>query len=160
MKMVFLDRDGVINENRPDHVKSWDEFVFLPGALEALRLLNQADWRVVVVTNQAAINRRLITTKTLEDIHTRMIQDIARYGGRIDGLFYCPHRPDEDCDCRKPKPGLLLKAAAHFRLRLDECYFVGDALSDMMAGYAVKTTCLLVKTGRGSSQPLGSPEVC
>src|SRR5512146_1859854 len=110
-RAIFLDRDGVINHNRPDHVKSWDEFVFLPRALDALKHLAAMDFVTIVVSNQAAINRRLMGDDVVRDIHSRMSAAIQNAGGRIDGVYYCPHKPEEHCDCRKPMPGMYLRAA-------------------------------------------------
>lgn len=152
MRVVFLDRDGVINENRSDHVKSWDEFVFIPGALEAIRRLRQAGWCIIVITNQAIINRGIVARATVNDINRRMVKAIVQNGGWVHGVFYCPHRPDENCDCRKPAPGLLLQAAGRLQLPLDKCYLVGDALTDIQAGSAVGCQCALVRTGRGREQ--------
>lgn len=152
MKYVFLDRDGVINENRPDHVKTWGEFVFLPGALDALRALHLAGWHVIVITNQAVINRRLVPQTTVDEINQRMVDTIARHGGHIDAVLYCPHRPDEGCACRKPQPGLLLQAADRFHLVLPQCYVIGDAFTDIAAGQAVGCRTVLVETGRGRQQ--------
>ncbi len=149
---IFLDRDGVINCNRCDHVKAWDEFVFLPGALEALRRLAWLGWPVVVVSNQAAVNRGLVSRQTVDAIHARMVDAVAVAGGRIDGVLYCPHRPDENCECRKPRPGLLLQAAARWALDLSRSYLVGDAESDVLAALAVGCRPVLVRTGRGVEQ--------
>lgn len=160
MKFVFLDRDGVINENRTDHVKSWDEFVFLPGALEALRVLHETGWRVVVITNQAIVNREIITRSALDEMHSRMTRIVELHGGAIEAVLACPHRPDENCECRKPRPGLLLQAAARYRLPLDQCYLVGDALTDVMAGNTVGARCLLVLTGRGAHQFRDNRQAC
>jgi D-glycero-D-manno-heptose 1,7-bisphosphate phosphatase len=146
---VFLDRDGVINANRPDHVKSWGEFEFLPGALPALARLKSLGWPVVVVSNQAAIGRGLVSQVAVEEIHTRMIAEIEQAGGRVDRVFYCPHRPEDGCDCRKPRPGLLVQAARALDLDLPGSFFVGDAESDIQAALAVGCRPLLVKTGRG-----------
>ncbi|RLC65703.1 MAG: hypothetical protein DRI48_06440 [Chloroflexi bacterium] len=104
-RAVFIDRDGVICRNRNDHVKSWREFVFIPGALEAMARLASLDLHIVIITNQAAINRGLISTAVVEDIHARMVRAIEAAGGRVDQVVYCPHRPDENCSCRKPRPG-------------------------------------------------------
>lgn len=152
MRVAFLDRDGVINENRSDHVKSWKEFVFIPGALEAIRRLRQAGWYTIVITNQAIINREVVPRSVVNDINREMVKTIAQHGGWVNGVFYCPHRPDENCDCRKPAPGLLLQAANRMNLQLDQCYLIGDALTDIQAGSAVGCQCALVKTGRGRSQ--------
>jgi len=152
MRAVFLDRDGVICRNRPDHVKSWDEFAFLPYALDSLAHLVDLNMPIIVVTNQAVINRGIVTAETVEKIHRRMVAEIERTGGRIDGVYYCPHRPDEHCDCRKPQPGLLRHAAADLGIELEGSYLVGDAWTDIQAGLAVGCTPFLVLTGRGLRQ--------
>jgi D-glycero-D-manno-heptose 1,7-bisphosphate phosphatase len=149
---VFLDRDGVINENRPDHVKSWDEFVFLPDIFDPLHQLTQDGRSVVVVSNQAAINRGLVDQETVKQINRQMCGEIARRGGRIDAVYFCPHRPDEGCDCRKPRPGLLLRAANEMGLDLARSYLVGDALSDIEAARAAGCSPILVLSGRGEQQ--------
>jgi D-glycero-D-manno-heptose 1,7-bisphosphate phosphatase len=152
VKAVFLDRDGVINENRPDHVKSWSEFRFLPGAPEAVARLSRAGIRVFIITNQAIINRGMVSRSTVDQINRRMIREIRRAGGRIDGVAYCPHRPDEHCTCRKPQPGLLLTLAARYALDLREAVVIGDALSDIEAALAAGCQAILVMTGRGRDQ--------
>lgn len=152
MKTLFLDRDGVINQNRPDHVKSWDEFVFLDGALAALRDLHRAGWTTVVITNQAIVHRNIVPQATVDEINRRMMQMVAVNGGRIEAVYYCPHRTDERCGCRKPQSGLLLHAAAQLGLDLASCYLVGDALTDIVAGQAVGCRCALVRSGRGAQQ--------
>lgn len=146
---VFLDRDGVINENGVNYVKSWDEFIFLPNVFEPLRQLAQNGLLAIVVTNQSAINRGLVSAETVETIHRRMCEVIARNGGRIDAAFTCPHRPDENCGCRKPEPGLLLQAAKLFNLNLTRSYLIGDAFCDIAAGLAVDCRPILVLTGQG-----------
>ncbi|MCS6964811.1 D-glycero-beta-D-manno-heptose 1,7-bisphosphate 7-phosphatase [Thermoflexus sp.] len=150
MRAVFLDRDGVICENRPDHVKSWTEFRFLPGALQALRRLSAAPFSIVVVTNQAIVHRGIVPAAVVEEIHRWMIRDIQLAGGRVDAIYYCPHRPEEDCLCRKPKPGLLLQAARDLGIRLEASYLIGDALTDVEAALAAGCQPLLVRTGRGA----------
>jgi D-glycero-D-manno-heptose 1,7-bisphosphate phosphatase len=149
---VFLDRDGVINYNRSDYVKSWSEFEFLPGALAALTRLAILDWPVVVVTNQSAIGRGLVSHQIVDSIHNLMIGCIRRAGGRIDGVYYCPHHPDDGCVCRKPAIGLFLDAAARLSLDLKCSYLIGDGVSDVMAAFAIGSRPVLVKTGRGLSQ--------
>jgi D-glycero-D-manno-heptose 1,7-bisphosphate phosphatase len=152
-RAVFLDRDGVICWNRYDHVKSWDEFEFLPGVREALARLAGSDLCIVVVTNQAVVNRGMATLSAIEEIHTRMVSEIEQAGGRVDKVMFCPHRPDQGCECRKPKPGMLLKAAAQLDLDLTGSYTVGDACSDVMAGRAAGCArCYLALTGRGVEQ--------
>jgi D-glycero-D-manno-heptose 1,7-bisphosphate phosphatase len=157
-RAVFLDRDGVINENRGDYVKSWEEFVFLPGALAALRRLAQSPFVVVVISNQSAVGRGLLSVERLEDIHRRMVGDVARCGGRIDAIEYCPHRPDEACDCRKPRPGLLRRAAREHNLDLPQSYFIGDSRSDVEAGINAGCQPVLVLTGRGGAERENLPE--
>ncbi len=149
---VFLDRDGVINVNRPDHVKSWAEFEFLPGALEALARLAALNRPVIVVTNQAIVNRGMVPQPVVDEINCRMAAEIVRAGGRIDAVVYCPHRPEEACRCRKPQPGLLLEAARRYRLDLRRSVLVGDALTDIAAGQAAGCRTIMVLTGRGAEQ--------
>jgi histidinol-phosphate phosphatase family protein len=149
-RAIFVDRDGVINVNRDDYVKTWDEFVFLPGALDGLRALAALPAPVIVITNQSAINRGLTTRANVDDIHARMVLRIRQDGGRVDGVFLCPHRPDEHCDCRKPKPGLFLQAAEQFNLDLPGSFFIGDNETDALAALNINATPLLVKTGFGA----------
>jgi D-glycero-D-manno-heptose 1,7-bisphosphate phosphatase len=149
---VFLDRDGVINENRADYVKRWEEFVFLPHVFEPLRQLAQNGLLTIVVTNQSAINRGLVSRETVETIHRRMCEVISRNGGRVDAVLTCPHRPDENCTCRKPRPHLLLQAAERFDLDLSRSYLIGDALSDIAAGLAIGCCPILVLTGLGRQE--------
>ena len=149
---VFLDRDGVINENRADYVKSWEEFVFLPNVFEPLRQLAQNGLLTIVVTNQSAINRGLVSRETVDTIHRQMCEVVSRNGGRIDAVLTCPHRPDENCRCRKPEPGLLLQAAERFDLDLPRSYLIGDALCDIAVGLAVGCRPILVLTGQGREQ--------
>ena len=145
---VFLDRDGVINVERADYVKSWDEFQFLPGALSGIRRLTELGCRLFVVTNQAGIHRGIMPVATVTDIHRRMRDAIYDHGGRIDGVFFCPHRSDEGCDCRKPRPGLLRLAADIFQIDLSRAILVGDNLTDIEAGLAVGCRGILVRSGR------------
>jgi D-glycero-D-manno-heptose 1,7-bisphosphate phosphatase len=148
-RAVFVDRDGVICRNRTDHVKCWEEFVFLPGAVEALVRLASLHLPIIVITNQAAINRGIVPVEVVEDINARMVQVVEAAGGRIDDVMYCPHRPDEQCDCRKPRPGMLLMAAEKWGVNLSQSYLIGDAETDMQAARAVGCHRYLVLTGRG-----------
>ena len=152
MHAIFLDRDGVICENRSDYVKTWDEFNFLPGVKESLVALSRLNLPIIVITNQSAINRGLTTVAAVEDIHDRMRAEVRAAGGRIDRVLYCPHRPDEACDCRKPHTGMLRRAAAEMHFDLSGSYMVGDALTDLQAGLAVNAISILVLSGRGSNQ--------
>ncbi len=148
---IFLDRDGVINENRSDYVKSWEEVRILPGALAALRALARLDRPIIVISNQSAVGRGLTTAEAVEDIHERLAREVAEAGGRIDAFYYCPHRPDEGCACRKPAPGLLLQAAQELNLDLTRSCLIGDAAGDILAALAVGSFPILVKTGLGEA---------
>lgn len=152
MRAIFLDRDGVINHNRPDHVTRWEEFRFLPHSLRALQQLSGLGWPLIVITNQAIINRGIARSAQVETIHARMMQQVAAAGGRIEAVFYCPHRPDESCGCRKPRPGMLHRAADQYSLSLRRSYLIGDAVSDIEAGYEAGCECILVLSGRGREQ--------
>jgi D-glycero-D-manno-heptose 1,7-bisphosphate phosphatase len=152
MQAILLDRDGVINRERADYVKSWAEFEFLPGALPALCQLATLSIPILVVSNQSAIGRGLVSWAEVAQIHRRAAVWIAQAGGRIDDFFVCPHRPDEDCACRKPRPGLLQQAAAAYGLDLTDCLFVGDSVTDVQAAQAVGCPTILVQTGRQGAQ--------
>jgi D-glycero-D-manno-heptose 1,7-bisphosphate phosphatase len=152
MRAIFLDRDGVICENRFDHVKSWREFQFLSGVKKSLASLSYLKLPIIVVTNQATIGRGLVTVQVVEEIHQRMVDEIAACGGRIDRVIYCPHCPEDGCDCRKPRPGMLLQAAKEMGINLAESYLIGDAATDIQAGYQVGCRTFLVLTGRGTEQ--------
>ena len=146
---VFLDRDGVINEHRPDYVKSWDEFRFLPGVLEALKNLAKSKFRIIVVSNQSIIGRGIVKSRIVEEINNRMKIRIEETGGRVDAVYYCPHKPEDYCECRKPKPGMLIQAATEFGIDMNRSYFIGDSISDVEAAYAAGCQPILVLTGLG-----------
>ncbi len=147
-KAVFIDRDGVINQDSRAYIKSWSEFKFLPRSLEALQNLTQHNFRSFLITNQSAVNRKLITPETLTDIHTKMLAEIIAAGGRIDDIFFCPHLPQEGCNCRKPKSGLILAAQKKYDLHLATSYMIGDSAKDIVcARQAGCGFALLVKTG-------------
>jgi D-glycero-D-manno-heptose 1,7-bisphosphate phosphatase len=158
MPDIFLDRDGVINENRADYVRSWEQFRFLPGALQALAVLTQAGFRIFVVTNQAGVNRGLVSPEALAEIHRNLRRAARQAGARIEAIRYCPHRPDEQCSCRKPRPGMLFDLAWTHQVSLGEAFMVGDAASDVAAGRSAGCRTVMVRTGRGASQ-LQSPEI-
>jgi D-glycero-D-manno-heptose 1,7-bisphosphate phosphatase len=149
---VFLDRDGVINQNRATYVKSWEEFVFLPGVFAPLGRFAASPFAVVVISNQSAVGRGLLMRTDLEGIHRRMIRAIEGHGGRVDAVEYCPHHPAEGCECRKPRPGLLVRAASQLDLDLSRSYLVGDARSDMEAALCAGCQPVLVLTGRGKAE--------
>jgi histidinol-phosphate phosphatase family protein len=152
MRAIFLDRDGVICGNRPDHVKSWEEFEFLPGAKKSLAELSRLELPIVIVTNQAIVGRGITPIEVIEEIHKCMVAEITAEGGRIDRVIYCPHRPEDLCECRKPRPGMLLQAAQEMGIDLVGSYLVGDAASDIQAGHHVGCRTFLVLTGRGVEQ--------
>jgi D-glycero-D-manno-heptose 1,7-bisphosphate phosphatase len=150
LKLVILDRDGTINEDRDDYVKSPDEWVPVPGALEAIARLNHAGWHTVVATNQSGLARGLFDMATLNAIHERMNRELASVGGRIDAVFFCPHGPGEGCTCRKPLPGLFSMIGERYGVDLRETYVVGDSFGDLQAGAAVGCAPHLVLTGKGA----------
>jgi D-glycero-D-manno-heptose 1,7-bisphosphate phosphatase len=157
MKLVILDRDGTINHESDAFVKSPEEWVPLPGALEAIAKLNHAGWHVAVATNQSGLGRGLFDVASLNAIHAKMHKAVAALGGRIDAVFYCPHGPDEGCQCRKPNPGLFEQIGDRFGVDLHTVPVVGDTPRDLMAGVAVGCLPHLVLTGRAASlkgQPL------
>lgn len=145
---IFLDRDGVINENRSDYVKSWEEFTFLPGSLEALKQLASSPWLVVIITNQSVVGREIITMHQLDAIHSKMLQAIHAAGGRIDAIYTCPHAPSTRCACRKPSPDLLLRASKDLNINLLNSMFIGDSLSDIEAARRAKVLPIFVRSGR------------
>lgn len=150
MKVVFLDRDGVINKDRLDYVKSWKEFEFIPGSLEAIKQLTENGFAVILITNQSIINRGLVTHEELAKIHSNMTAAIASHGGRVENIYHCPHAPDNGCDCRKPKPGLILQAQKDYNLDLSTIPMIGDSMKDMLtAREAGCGALILVRTGKG-----------
>ena len=149
MKLIILDRDGVINEDSEQFIKSPDEWHPIPGSLEAIARLNQWGWRVVVASNQSGVGRGLFDMDTLNSIHEKMVKALAQVGGRVDAIFFCPHAADSTCDCRKPKPGLLKQIAERFNVDLTGVPSVGDSLRDLQAGVAVGCAPYLVLTGKG-----------
>lgn len=149
MKIVILDRDGVINQDSTSYIKSPEEWKPIPGSLESIALLNQAGYRVVVATNQSGVGRGLFDMATLNAIHDKMHRALGLIGGHVDGIFYCPHAQDADCGCRKPKPGLLEEIARRFGISLEGVPVVGDSLRDIEAALAVGAQPLLVLTGKG-----------
>ena len=149
MKLVILDRDGVINEDSDDYIKSPEEWIPIPGSLEAIARLNQANIEVVVATNQSGLARSLFDIATLNAIHHKMIKELEKVGGHLDGILFCPHGPDDDCTCRKPKPGLLEEIAIRYRCELEGVPVIGDSLRDIQSAQAVGAQGILVKTGKG-----------
>lgn len=150
-KIVFLDRDGVINRKpaEGDYVKNWSEFQFLPGAIEAMSLLCQNEYDIYIVTNQRGIARGLMSEADLETIHTRMRAELAQNGATVKQIYYCPHGDDDGCDCRKPKPGMLFRAASEHEFDLTKAVFIGDDQRDIEAGNAADCRVIMVEPGRG-----------
>ena len=150
MKLIILDRDGTINEDRDDYVKSADEWVPIPGSLEAIARLNHAGWHTVIATNQSGLGRGLFDVAALNAMHLKMNKQLAYLGGRIDAVFFCPHTPDDACDCRKPLPGLIESIGLRYGVHLENVPVVGDSLRDLQAGQALGCPLHLVRTGRSA----------
>jgi D-glycero-D-manno-heptose 1,7-bisphosphate phosphatase len=148
-KLIILDRDGVINEDSAQFIKSPAEWKPIPGAIEAIARLNQAGYRVVVATNQSGIGRGLFDMATLAAINDKMVEMVFRQGGRIDAIFFCPHTADDKCNCRKPKTGMFEDIASRFKVGLNGVPTIGDSLRDLQAGVAVGCAPYLVMTGKG-----------
>ena len=149
MKLVILDRDGVINHDSDQYIKSPEEWKPIPGSLTAIARLNQAGYRVVVATNQSGIGRGLFETDTMIAIHDKMFKALAQVGGHIDAIFFCPHTNDDNCECRKPKPGMFRDIAARFNADLAGVPAIGDSLRDLQAAQAAGAQPVLVLTGKG-----------
>ncbi|MGH8372024.1 MAG: D-glycero-beta-D-manno-heptose 1,7-bisphosphate 7-phosphatase [Gammaproteobacteria bacterium] len=149
MRLVILDRDGVINQDSDAYIKSPDEWIPLPGSLDAIVRLNRGGFTVVVASNQSGIGRGLFDLATLERIHRKMTAELAARGGHLDGIFFCPHAPDAGCDCRKPAPGLLRQIGSHYGVSLDAVPMIGDSLRDLQAAHAVGARPILVLNGKG-----------
>ena len=149
MNLIILDRDGTINEDRDDYVKSADDWLPIPGALEAIARLNHAGWHTVIASNQSGLGRGLFDMASLNAMHAKMNTLLGKVGGRIDAVFFCPHTPDEICECRKPLPGLFRKIGERYGVDLATVPVVGDSLRDLQAGVAVGCKPHLVRTGKG-----------
>ncbi|MEK7169297.1 MAG: HAD-IIIA family hydrolase [Patescibacteria group bacterium] len=148
-KVIFLDRDGIINRQMPphDYVKKWEEFEFLPGVLDAFTALTKAGYEIYIITNQRGISRGLMTEDDLKDIHIRMTAEIEKHGGQIAGIYHCSHGNDDNCLCRKPKPGMFFQAAREHKLNLTKSVFIGDTESDRLASEAAGCKTIILKTG-------------
>lgn len=149
--MVILDRDGVINHDSPNYILSVEQFQPIPASLEAIAKLNQAGIIVVVATNQSAVGRGMMTESTLQAIHTSLIQQLAVYSGWLDQIYYCPHKPEDHCACRKPQPGLIQQALQDWQISGEKTLLVGDSWRDLHAGLQAQCNTCLVKTGKGSN---------
>jgi len=154
MKYIVLDRDGVINEDSDAYIKSPEEFIPIPGSLEAITRLNKADYKIIVSTNQSGIARHYFTEATLEKMHEKLNNLLANQGGELEEIYYCPHGPDDDCDCRKPKPGMLNQIISKFTIAPAELIVIGDSLRDLQSALAVGAQPVLVETGKGQKTKL------
>ena len=157
MKLIILDRDGTINSDSDEFVKSPDEWLPLPGALEAIARLNHAGWHVVIASNQSGLGRGLFDVGSLNAMHAKMMKLLAVQGGRIDAIFYCPHTAEDDCQCRKPRPGLLEQIGQRFGMQLTGVPVVGDSVRDMQAGVAAGCEPHLVLTGKSEKYRNAAP---
>lgn len=158
-RYVLLDRDGVINHDSDTFIKSPDEWIPIEGSLEAIALLNAHGYQVIVVTNQSGVARGFFDEAMLEKIHAKMRQLVSEKGGNITAIYFCPHGANSDCDCRKPKAGLLKAFAADFHVDLTTIAVIGDSLRDLQAAEAVGAKPILVKTGKGQQTLLNNPQL-
>ncbi|MCX7104204.1 MAG: D-glycero-beta-D-manno-heptose 1,7-bisphosphate 7-phosphatase [Methylococcales bacterium] len=158
-RYILLDRDGVINHDSYAFIKSPDEWQPIEGSLEAIALLNLAGFKVIIVTNQSGVAKGLLDENMLANIHSKMIQLVNNKGGDIEAIYYCPHGADSDCECRKPKPGMLETFAKDFDVTLSTITVIGDSLRDLQAAEAVGAEPILVKTGKGQITLLNNPDL-
>ncbi|KOR31492.1 hypothetical protein TI05_12720 [Achromatium sp. WMS3] len=149
-KLVILDRDGVINEDSPKYIKSPEEWIPIPGSLEAIARLNHSGFKVVVATNQSGIARGLFSLEQLNAIHQKMRQALERVGGHVEGIFFCPHTPEHGCDCRKPRSGLINEIKKRLNFDISKAYMIGDSYRDLQTAWIVGAKAILVKTGNGN----------
>lgn len=149
-KLIIIGRDGILNRFREDHVKEPEEWEPIPGALEAVARLNHAGWHVVLATNQSGIGRGLVDMASVNAVHKHMMQLLAAKGGRIDAVFFCPHAPEEECNCRKPLPGMMQDIARRYAVDLKNVPMVADTLRDLQAAQAAGCPPHLVRTGRAA----------
>jgi len=149
MKLLLLDRDGVINQDSDGYIRSLDEWIPLPGAIDALARLSKTGWTLAIATNQSGIARGYYSVDCMQAIHAKLRELVAAKGGQLGLIAHCPHGPNEGCDCRKPKPGMLLALAKHYQVSPSGLWFVGDSASDLAAAVAVGCQPVLVKTGKG-----------
>lgn len=158
-RYVLLDRDGVINHDSDEFIKSPEQWLPIEGSLEAIALFTEHGYKVVVITNQSGLARGLLDAAALEKIHAKMQRMAAEKGGKIDAIYFCPHGPDDGCSCRKPKPGLLETFAADNNVNLSGIAFIGDSLRDLQAAQAAGASPILVKTGKGRKTLTENPNL-
>ncbi len=159
MKYIILDRDGVINYDSEEYIKSPDEWLPIPGSLNAIAQLNRSGFQVLVATNQSGIARGYFDLATLDSIHQKLMHELAAAGGYIEAIFYCPHHPNDACPCRKPKPGLLYQIAEKYHVNLADTFFIGDSNIDVQAAKAANCMPILVLTGKGQQAVERHPEL-
>lgn len=152
MAVIILDRDGVINFDSDDYIKHPNEWMAIPGSLDAIRIMSQFGYLICIATNQSGIGRGLYSEKTLREIHTKLLDTVQSAGGRIDLITFCPHRPSDNCRCRKPNIGLLEQINAQYPLNADTDWMVGDSATDLTAAYQMGIRAALVKTGKGQRE--------
>jgi D-glycero-D-manno-heptose 1,7-bisphosphate phosphatase len=150
MQIIILDRDGVINKDSDEFIKSPDEWQALPGSLEAIARLTQAGYRILVATNQSGIARKLYDVHTLNKINHKMHQQVIEHGGLIEAIFFCPHGPNDDCNCRKPRTGMFEQIASRLNIDLTDVFAIGDSLRDIQAAQDAGAIPVLVRTGKGT----------
>jgi len=150
-KLIILGRDGILNEFREDHIKAPEEWVAVPGALEAVSRLNHAGWHVVVATNQSGIGRGMIDMAAVNAVHAHMMRSLQGFGGRIDAVFFCPHTPEDHCDCRKPLPGMFVDIGRRYGVDMAQVPVAGDTLRDLQAAQAAGCEPHLVRSGRAAA---------
>ena len=158
MKLIILDRDGVINEDSDDYIKSPDEWIPIAGSLEALGKLSQNGFKVIIITNQSGIGRKIFSIEMLNAIHKKMSINLAQYGGVIDGIFFCPCAPEENCNCRKPKSGLYNEVSDRLQISLENVFCVGDKITDIQAAQNARAKPILVKTGKENNDSGNIPK--
>ena len=152
MKLIILDRDGVINEDSDDYIKSPDEWIPISGSLESIGKLSQNGFRVIIITNQSGIGRKIFSIEMLHAVHKKMNAHLLQFGGVIDGIFFCPCKPEENCNCRKPKPGLYNDVSYRLRMPLKNVFCVGDKITDIQAAENAGGNPILVRTGKGKEE--------
>ena len=148
-RLIILDRDGVINHDSPNYIKSPNDWHPIPGSIEAIAKMRAKGWKIAIATNQSGVGRGIIQMVDLFSIHAKLLSSVRQYGSDIDCIFFCPHRPNQNCSCRKPKPGMFLEITKRFGISGNSCVTVGDSLRDLKAAEAVSARSILVLTGNG-----------
>jgi len=158
-KFILLDRDGVINHDSDNYIRSAAQWHPIEKSIEAIALLTSHGYKIIVITNQSGLAHGYFDTATLREMHKKMKTLVKQGGGSIEAIYYCPHKAEDLCECRKPKPGLLIKCSEDYNFKLTETFFIGDKLSDIQAAQAAGTTPILVKTGKGQRTLVNNPTI-